>query len=257
MPSKTVNVGSAVGLHARPAAIIAEAAGRPRRRGHPRRRRRRPRRRQLGAAHHDPRRRQGRRGRGQQRRPVGRRHHRGARREGPRRLTSYVVHARAARPHPGRAAQSLRVRPGTGDVAAGWSAGGTSRTPPARRPGGCGWDAVRAGAGAPLGVAPPAQVAVDGAHRDRLLHLAQHPGEELLPVVLVGDDVDGEVEAARTPPGTPRSAAARPTTPPAGDGSGCPRRSRPPAPSSSSSARRRPGRTRRPPAPAAAPGRPG
>ncbi|QIK66934.1 HPr family phosphocarrier protein [Nocardioides sp. HDW12B] len=26
MPSKTVNVGSAVGLHARPAAIIAEAA---------------------------------------------------------------------------------------------------------------------------------------------------------------------------------------------------------------------------------------
>jgi phosphocarrier protein HPr len=27
MPSKTVTVGSAVGLHARPAAIIAEAAG--------------------------------------------------------------------------------------------------------------------------------------------------------------------------------------------------------------------------------------
>ena len=27
MPTKTVNVGSAVGLHARPAAIISEAAG--------------------------------------------------------------------------------------------------------------------------------------------------------------------------------------------------------------------------------------
>ena len=47
MPSKSVVVGSAVGLHARPAAIIAEAAE-ARHRGHHQRRRR-----QLVADDHD------------------------------------------------------------------------------------------------------------------------------------------------------------------------------------------------------------
>ena len=58
MPTKSVVVGSAVGLHARPAAIISEAAGELDSEvpiGVPGGR---PGRRQLGAADHDPRRRQ-------------------------------------------------------------------------------------------------------------------------------------------------------------------------------------------------------
>ena len=53
MPSKSVVVGSAVGLHARPAAIIAEKAGELGSEVHHQRRRR-----QLLADDHDPRRRQ-------------------------------------------------------------------------------------------------------------------------------------------------------------------------------------------------------
>ena len=91
MPTKTVVVGSAVGLHARPAAIISEAAGEldaevtladPRRRAG---------RRQLRAADHDPRRRQRRHGRGLRRRPGRRRHDRRPGRAGPRRLTIVTV----------------------------------------------------------------------------------------------------------------------------------------------------------------------
>ena len=53
MPSKSVVVGSAVGLHARPAAIIAEKAGELGTGRHHQRRRR-----ELVADDHDPRRRQ-------------------------------------------------------------------------------------------------------------------------------------------------------------------------------------------------------
>ena len=87
MPTKSVIVGSAVGLHARPAAIISEAAGELDSEVTDRRPRRRAGRRQLGAADHDPRRRQGRHGRGLRRRPGGRRRDRRPGREGPRRLT--------------------------------------------------------------------------------------------------------------------------------------------------------------------------
>ena len=108
MPTKSVVVGSAVGLHARPAAIISEAAGeldsevtigRPRRRAG---------RRQLGAADHDPRRRQGRHGRGVGRRRGRRGHDRRAGREGPRRLSEDVPPGEAGGPQ--RTPQRLLAR---------------------------------------------------------------------------------------------------------------------------------------------------
>ena len=96
MPSKTVVVGSSVGLHARPAAIISEAAGEldsevtlagSRRR--------------LLADDHDPGRRLRRHGRGGRRRPGRRRRDRRAGREGPRRLIDARQSAAGgAEPHP-------------------------------------------------------------------------------------------------------------------------------------------------------------
>ena len=104
MPTKTVVVGSAVGLHARPAAIISEAVEELDTEvliGHPRRRAGR---RQLVAADHDARRGQRRHRRGLRRRPGGRRQDRRPRRAGPRRLTS------AAPPGPFGGQGALRSR---------------------------------------------------------------------------------------------------------------------------------------------------
>ena len=89
MPSKSVVVGSAVGLHARPAAIIAEEAAElgsevtidPGTAG----------RRQLLADDHDPGRRQRRHRRGGRRRPGRGRHDRRAGRAGPRRLSPLAL----------------------------------------------------------------------------------------------------------------------------------------------------------------------